>query len=382
MFMALAFSRSMVTSTWGSLAEKVVSRPLRSLRARLAPTIWCATRSRSVMVFLPWSWSSNWKPPKLPTPCTAGGWNNGHETTVGREHEHLQLGRKAGDDVGRGVALAAPLVGGLGGDKHQAGIGSASAEAEAHHRECANDIRVLTDDGRGAVGERAGVSQRRAGRRLDDDDEIALIFLGNEAGGYVQIHPHRSGKPGEEQHQQHVANAKGDVNRSRIGTAHPADGGVGAMNERGEGAGNGPDVQEVQLPWALFFAAEEQRRQRRRQGERVEGGDRDGERDGQRKLPVEDAGGAREERYRNEHGDQHQRGGDDSAGDLAHGLGGSFVRVAVFRGNMPLHVFDDHDGVIDHEAGGQRNAEQGERVDGEAEDLDETRRCRSATPGW
>ena len=37
---------------------------------------------------------------------------------------------------------------------------------------------------------------------------------------------------------------------------------------------------------------------------------------------------------------------------------------------MALHVLDHHDGVVDHQSGGQRNAEQGERVDGEAEDLD------------
>ena len=50
---ALAFSRSIVTSTCGSLAENVVVRPVRSLRARLAATIWWAMRSRSVSVFLP-----------------------------------------------------------------------------------------------------------------------------------------------------------------------------------------------------------------------------------------------------------------------------------------------------------------------------------------
>ena len=40
-------------------------------------------------------------------------------------------------------------------------------------------------------------------------------------------------------------------------------------------------------------------------------------------------------------------------------------------GEMALHVFDDDDGVVDDEAGGQRDAEERERVDGEAEDLDE-----------
>ena len=43
--------------------------------------------------------------------------------------------------------------------------------------------------------------------------------------------------------------------------------------------------------------------------------------------------------------------------------------------DVPLHIFDDHDGIVDHQAGGQRDAEQRKRVDGEAEDLDERERA-------
>ena len=42
------------------------------------------------------------------------GLEHGHQAAVGHKHQHLQLGRKIGDDVGRGVALAAPLIGWLG----------------------------------------------------------------------------------------------------------------------------------------------------------------------------------------------------------------------------------------------------------------------------
>src|SRR6266478_9530886 len=41
---------------------------------------------------------------------------------------------------------------------------------------------------------------------------------------------------------------------------------------------------------------------------------------------------------------------------------------------MALDVFDNDDGVIDHQSGGERNSEQRQRVDGEAEQLDE-REC-------
>ena len=40
-------------------------------------------------------------------------------------------------------------------------------------------------------------------------------------------------------------------------------------------------------------------------------------------------------------------------------------------GRVALNVFDDDDGVVDDEAGGERDAEERKRVDAEAEDLDE-----------
>ena len=42
---------------------------------------------------------------------------------------------------------------------------------------------------------------------------------------------------------------------------------------------------------------------------------------------------------------------------------------------MAFDVFDDDDGVVDHQAGGQRDAEQRQRVDGEAKQLDESKRA-------
>ena len=52
--------------------------------------------------------------------------NNHHQAAVGGKHQHLQLGREVGHNVGRRVALAAPLIGGLGGDKHHARVGGAA----------------------------------------------------------------------------------------------------------------------------------------------------------------------------------------------------------------------------------------------------------------
>ncbi len=57
-------------------------------------------------------------------------------------------------------------------------------------------------------------------------------------------------------------------------------------------------------------------------------------------------------------------------GDFFHGVGCGFrtaIEFALLQ--MALDIFNDDDGVIDDQAGGERNAEQGQRVDREAEQL-------------
>ena len=84
--------------------------------------------------------------------------------------------------------------------------------------------------------------------------------------------------------------------------------------------------------------------------------------------------GSREKRHRNEDGDEYERCGDDGAGDFFHGQRCGAVGVLDSLGDVALDVFDDHDGVIDDESGRERNSEQRQRVDREAEELDE-RKC-------
>ena len=47
----------------------------------------------------------------------------GDQAAVGSEHQHLELGREPGDNIGGGVALGFALIGRLGGDEHHAGVG-------------------------------------------------------------------------------------------------------------------------------------------------------------------------------------------------------------------------------------------------------------------
>ncbi len=63
---------------------------------------------------------------------------------------------------------------------------------------------------------------------------------------------------------------------------------------------------------------------------------------------------------RHEHRAQHQRDGDDRAGDFPHRLLG---RVARGKSGLDvaLDVLHHHDGVVDHDADGQHQAEQRQR---------------------
>ncbi len=48
------------------------------------------------------------------------------------------------------------------------------------------------------------------------------------------------------------------------------------------------------------------------------------------------------------------------------------MRVAVLLAHVALDVLDDDDGVVHHQPGGEHDAEQRQRVDGEIQQLDES----------
>ncbi len=47
------------------------------------------------------------------------------------------------------------------------------------------------------------------------------------------------------------------------------------------------------------------------------------------------------------------------------------MRIGVLLVDMALHILDHDNGVVDHQAGRQRDAEHGQRIDRKSEDLDE-----------
>ena len=209
----------MVTSSCGSLAEKVVSRPVRSLlRAAgahdlVGHAVQVGERVAALVL------QHELEAAEAAHALHRGRLKHRHQAAVGREHQHLQLGREVGHDVGGGVAFAAPLIGGRGGHKHHARVGGAAGEAEAHDGKCSGDIGILRDDGLCPVGQRGGVCQRRARRRLHDHHQVALVFLRNEAGGNVLVHPNRCAQAGEEDEQQQIAQLQRDMNDACIGAA-------------------------------------------------------------------------------------------------------------------------------------------------------------------
>src|SRR5450755_573138 len=124
-----------------------------------------------------------------------------------------------------------------------------------------------------------------------------------------------------------------------------------------------------------MFAAQQESGERGRQSKRIEGGDRDGESDGEGKLAEENSGSAGEEGNGHKNGYEYQRGGDDCAGNFLHGVDRGFDGIGLAFLEVALDVFDNDNGVVHHQAGSKRDAEKRQRVDGEAEHLDESERA-------
>ncbi len=107
--------------------------------------------------------------------------------------------------------------------------------------------------------------------------------------------------------------------------------------------------------------------QSRRQGERHDGGDGHRYGDGESELLVQHAHGTAQERHGNEDGGQYGGGGDDRPLHFVHGEHGGFLRRETVPLHVLFHVFNDHDGVIDHHADGKHQGKEGQRIDGEIE---------------
>src|SRR5271157_1620214 len=112
-----------------------------------------------------------------------GGGFEGDDDGAGNSEERTA---QSIDDYGGGVVAAFALRIRPQAQENQAGVGRAASEAEAGDREGVLDFRKILADGGHLLADFLRVFQRSSGGSLNGDDEISLIFVGDEALGHVQ----------------------------------------------------------------------------------------------------------------------------------------------------------------------------------------------------
>src|SRR6266481_2500866 len=255
---------------------------------------------------------------------------------------HLgERGLKAADYVGgRNPALAE----GLEVDLDTAAVESRVDPVNADERGEALDRRVLQDHvGQGALPAHHG-RERNVLRTFGNAKNHAGVLHREEALGHVDVK-----KNGADQR------CGGDDKRGGAKAQHKFQ---RAAIKRDDGI---KDVLRFAVEPALIFfllMAQQLGGHHGRQGQRNEGRNDDGDREGYRKFAEQTAHDVAHEQQRNEHGDQghgqRKNGEADLLGAFERGLQG---RLAFFY--IAGNVFDHNDGIVDHEAGG--NGEGHER---------------------
>ena len=120
------------------------------------------------------------------------------------------------------------------------------------------------------------------------------------------------------------------------------------------------------MPGVVRF--QEQTSQRRRQGQGVDRRQNRRDGDGNRELAIEFALQAGQECRRDEDRGKNRCDRDDRRGHLIHRLASRFFRRFT-KPDMSFDVLDDHDGIVDHDADRQHQAEQGQGVEREAQQI-------------
>jgi hypothetical protein len=259
--------------------------------------------------------------------------------------------------------------------KHQGGLLPVVPVFELHEKGAAvgldgevdevepGDGRVVLHAGRGP--ERPGDLAEhllRAGRggrlgQLERNEQPPFVFGGNEPGGLGAEQPERTGVDAREQHQHERRGPDRLAHPVRVRPRHPGKPFVEAVEE----------AVQAPRPGIEFDRPEQQRAEGRRERQRHEGRQQHRNGDGDGKLLVQAAHDARDEAHRDEHGRQDEGNGNDRPGNVFHGLARGFPGRESFLVDVMLHGFHHHDGVVHHDADGQHEAKERERVDGKAE---------------
>ena len=234
------------------------------------------------------------------------------------------------------------------GDGHAATGAHARQQAEARDGHHMVDLRLgrqgLLDLGQDGAGPRQGGGVGQG----DVDEEIAGVLAGDEAGGDLLEEPAGAGGGGGDDQHRHQGDAPQGGDQAGIAAAAPVQQGEEPAQGAAWGAG-GPQQQPAKG---------------RAQGQGDQGGQGDRHGDGHRELEVELAGDAGQEGGGHEDRVQHQGGGDDGPGNLGHGPFGRRLGAQLFLVHQALGVLDHDDGVIDNDADGEDDREQGDGIDG------------------
>ncbi|EXI75602.1 MAG: hypothetical protein AW07_00913 [Candidatus Accumulibacter sp. SK-11] len=206
----------------------------------------------------------------------------------------------------------------------------------------------LLDDARRAL-------ERRAVGQDDGTDVEALVLVGHQAAGSRQ--PEQAG---DDDH------AGVDREHQRRAPDDPDDAIDVAAGEARKPVVEGAE-EAVRRPLAVL---QHDHAQRRREGQRNEPGENDRDREGHRELPVEFPGQPAEEGDRHEDRGQREDDRDHRAAHLAHRLQRRRTWRQTLLAHDALDVLEDDDGVVDDDADRQHHAEEGQRVDRVAEEVD------------
>ncbi len=288
-----------------------------------------------------------------------------------RDHQHeslaqsLRLATQVIEDGVRRETGLHPLLEWFQGDEDHPGIGSAregrSVEARERHR--VGHTGARKQELRCALNDPVRPLEARARRQGDCGDEVAAIERRDEARGRAaELIVGQADQAGID-HQHERRHAQHPARQSGIAGRQPFEQSVETGEKNIERLAQGRPEARLCL---LAMRSQEQRRQGGRQRQRHDGRDDRRGRDRERKLPIELARNAGDERRRDEYGAEHQRDRDQRASDLVHGLVRGLARGHPLA-QIALDVLDDHDGIVDHDADRKHQAEQREVVQREAE---------------
>ena len=210
-----------------------------------------------------------------------------------------------------------------------------------------------------------GALQRGTLGQLHAGDQIELVLGRNEATRHRVEHQPGAGQQHDIDHEYHTASAKRARNGALIAVRARLEEAVERPEEPAEQAFD----QARKHILRRIVRMQQFGGERRRQGQRIDRRDHGRDRDRHCELLVEGAGDAGQERHRHEHRAQHERDRDNRPGYFGHRLVRGLKRCAAFL-DVTLDILDHDDRVIDHDADREHQAEQRERVNGKAEQIE------------